>query len=137
MSQGSSHLDQDEQHRPSVDHCAAGGALPLAPVPCLGGRTVVRRATSGLRGPSEGQASPTDRGRDTWLMGRRRGAKSVGEVHPPTLLSTLCPTLPCDLVPRFSTGISLDLGICSPPRRPTEGVVEVRPEGARLLTVGG
>lgn len=31
MSQGSSHLDQDEQHRPSVDHCAAGGALPLAP----------------------------------------------------------------------------------------------------------
>ena len=59
-------------------------------------------------------------------MGRRRGAKSVGEVHPPTLLSTLCPTLPCDLVPRFSTGISLDLGICSPPRRPTEGVVEVR-----------
>lgn len=56
MSQGSSHLAQDEQHRPSVDHCAAGGALPLAPVPCLGGRTVVRRATSGLRGPSEGQA---------------------------------------------------------------------------------
>ena len=60
-------------------------------------------------------------------MGRRRGAKSVGEVHPPTLVSTLCPTLSCDLVPRFSTGISLDLGICSPPRRSTEGVVEVRP----------
>ena len=56
MSQGSSHLGQDEQLRPSVDHCAAGRALPLAPVPCLGGQTVVRRATAGLRGPSEGQA---------------------------------------------------------------------------------
>lgn len=41
-------------------------------------------------------------------MGRRRGAESVGEVHPPTLVSTLCPTLRCDLVPRFSTRISLD-----------------------------
>lgn len=56
MSQGSSHLDQDEQLRASVDHCAAGRALPLAPVPCLGRQTVVRRATSGLRGPSDDQA---------------------------------------------------------------------------------
>lgn len=32
MSLGCSHLNQDEPPRPSVDHHAAGGAQPLAPL---------------------------------------------------------------------------------------------------------
>lgn len=79
LDQGRSHVDQNEQPRPSIDNWGAARSPATDAVPRLGGRMAVRRP-SGLSEPSGGQEFPLRR-RSSWRMGSAADAIRIGVAH--------------------------------------------------------